>query len=95
MERLKLQDKKECIYCHTTRDLHRHHIFFGIGLRSQSEKYGLTVYLCSKHHNMSDNSVHFNRQLDLDLKEWAQKKAMKHYGWTEDDFRQRFIRSYI
>ena len=90
-----LQTERECALCRTTLNLHRHHVFFGRGLRSQSEKYGLTVYLCAKHHNMSDYSVHMNHSLDNGLKQWAQEKAMKHYNWTEDDFRQRFIRSYL
>jgi hypothetical protein len=44
---------------------------------------------------MSDNSVHFNRELDIGLKEWAQEKAMRHYSWSKDDFRKLFIRSYL
>jgi hypothetical protein len=35
---------------------------------------------------MSDEGVHFNSELDLALKQAAQKKAMEHYGWTTEDF---------
>lgn len=89
-----LQKNRECLLCHTTLDLHRHHCFEGSN-RQASEKYGLTVYLCAKHHNMSNASVHLNEELNRKVKRWAQRKAMKYYNWTEDDFRQRFIRSYL
>ena len=34
-------------------------------------------------------------ELDLKLKELGQETAMAVYGWSKDDFRDRFGRSYI
>lgn len=90
-----LQKSKRCLVCGTERDLHVHHVFFGWGLRAQSEKYGLTVNLCARHHNMSNEGVHFDHEFDLRLKRAAQEKAMIYYGWSIEDFRKIFVRNYI
>ena len=90
-----LQKKKRCLLCHTEQDLHLHHVFEGTGRRKISDKYGLTVWLCAKHHNMSDEGVHFNRKLELAIKKAAQKKAMQHYGWTVDNCIGIFGKNYI
>lgn len=67
-----LQVKKECYACHRTANLHDHHVFYGTANRKKSEKYGLKVWLCPYHHNMSDEGVHFNKALDTRLKQMAQ-----------------------
>lgn len=54
-----IQAKKECYFCGAKSNLHEHHVFNGRN-RSNSEKYGLKVYLCARHHNLSKDSVHFN-----------------------------------
>lgn len=54
-----IQNEKECYYCGSRLNLHEHHIFPGRN-RNNSEKYGLKIWLCDKHHNMSNDSVHFN-----------------------------------
>lgn len=41
------------------------------------------------------NAIHRNHDEDLRLKKWAQRKAMEHYGWPEEKFRQEFGRSYL
>lgn len=88
-----IQKVKRCAVYHTTLDLHEHHIFAGAD-RSNSERYGLKVWLCARHHNMSSEGVHSNAALDRKLKAIAQKRAMKHYGWTKEDFIKIFRRSY-
>ena len=75
--------------------MHLHHVFEGTGRRSISDRYGLTVWLCAKHHNMSDEGVHFNRELDLALKEAAQKKAMEYYKLTVEDFIKIMGKNYL
>lgn len=90
-----LQSQKRCLICHTTANLHRHHVYEGWGVRKISEKYGLTVYLCARHHNMSDEGVHFNQELNRQIKRWAQKKAMKYYGWVTEDFIKIIGRNYL
>jgi hypothetical protein len=81
-----LQEKKECYKCKTTYDLHSHHIFSGTANRKLSEQYGLKIWLCSRHHNMSNAGIHFDRDFELEVKQMAQQKAMEHYGWSVEDF---------
>ena len=88
-----LNNKRECFVCRTPLNLHKHHIYEG-ARRSKSEQYGCWVYLCARHHNMSDEGVHFNRDLDLKIKRICQKAWQKHYNKTEDEFRAIFGRSY-
>lgn len=89
-----LQSEKECYVCGTTCNLHSHHIFMGTANRKQSEKYGLKVWLCAYHHNMSNEGVHFNKPLDNHLKEMAQQYFEEHFG-TREDFRREFGKSYL
>ena len=78
--------------------LEEHHVFEGAD-RRHSETYGLKVWLCKYHHTGdirgNGEAVHFNIKTQNALKAWAQKKAMKHYKWSVEDFRKIFGRSYI
>lgn len=61
-----MQDTKECYLCrrwYNCRTLHTlelHHIFPGWANRSISDRLGLTVWLCHRHHNEPPLGVHFN-----------------------------------
>ena len=66
-----LQLEKECYLCRRTDNLHSHHVFGGTN-RRWSERFGLKVWLCPEHHNMSDAGIHFNKELDLKVKRMAQ-----------------------
>lgn len=88
-----LQDEYECIVCRTTLDLHEHHVIGGSANRRLSEKYGLKVWLCYRHHNGSDVGVHFNRELDLRLKRFAQAKFEETH--TREEFRAIFGKSWL
>lgn len=90
-----LQTEKECYVCHTTRDLHDHHIFEGgtNGNRKMSEKYGMKIWLCAYHHNMSDEGIHFNKALDMQVKMMAQEKFEETH--TRAEFREVFGKSYL
>ena len=95
-----IQSKKECFICRTNYDvetitgLHEHHIFEGIGRRKQSEKYGLKVWLCHRHHTTDPRySVHYQKALDLDLKKRAQQKFEETH--TREEFIEHFIKSYL
>lgn len=83
-----IQTEKECYICRTTRNLHEHHIFYGTANRRMSEMYGMKVWLCQEHHT-GQNGVHFDRQLDLQMKTMAQ-------GVFEDQIgdRERFIETF-
>jgi hypothetical protein len=68
-------------------------VFYGTANRKKSEEFGCWVYLCAGHHNMTDYSVHFNKELDLKLKKECQKEFEK-YG-SREDFRRIFGKSYL
>ena len=88
-----LQVKKECFVCKTTYGLHDHHIVYGTANRKKSEEYGFKVWLCGRHHNLSNEGVHFNRELDLKLKRIAQEKWLAG-GHTKEEWHQEFGKWY-
>ena len=69
-----MSNEPECYICHTPLNLHKHHIFEGTGRRNLSEYWGCWVYLCANHHNMSRFGVHFDKSLDLKLKQECQTR---------------------
>lgn len=75
--------------------LDKHHVFGG-ALRKKSEHYGLTIYVHhEKCHVFGRYAVHVHPEVDQQVKAFAQKKAMKQFGWSEEDFRDLFYKSYI
>lgn len=82
-----------CAVCGRMDDIHRHHIFYGIN-KKHSEEYGLVIYLCPYHHNMSDEAIHFNKELDLETKQNAERWFIENFG-TIEDFRRIFGRSWL
>lgn len=90
-----ISNERECLVCKTTYNLHKHHIFGGNGRRKVSERNGAWCYLCAKHHNMSDNSVHMNHVLDLKIKRMAQEIYERDYGWSREKFIATFGRNYL
>ena len=94
-----LQDNNDaCFLCGMNRNfepLDKHHCFGGAD-RKKSEEYGLFVYLHHyKCHIFGSDSVHKNNDIRFRLCAYAQRKAMEHYGWSEDEFREIFGRSYL
>jgi hypothetical protein len=92
-----LQLDKRCWLCGRTGPEHldRHHVYAG-AMRNQSEKYGLTVWLCHDScHERGTYAVHNNRATREELQAWAQKRAMDYYGWSMADWMSRFYKSYI
>ena len=92
------EDKEHCFICGGNSNfepLDEHHCYGGAN-RKLSEKYGLKVYL---HHNtchiFGKNSVHQNATVNNALKKVVQERAMQKHGWTEDDFRKIFGKSYL
>ena len=93
-----LQNDKECYICRqfgecNTQDLEDHHIFFGPN-RKLSEKYGMKVYLCARHHR-GNASPHMCRAIDIELKQMAERKFLEHYNKTVEDFITIFGKNYI
>lgn len=85
-----------CFLCGRTDErLDVHHIFGGPN-RALSDKYGLTVKLChSRCHIYGNKAVHRNRQTMQELHEYGQRKWMKDYNGSIEDFRKIFGKNYI
>ena len=69
----------------TSSGLHRHHIMFGTANRQQSEKYGLWVWLCVKHHNEDHGlyAVHYNKEVNLRLRRDAERIFLQTHTLNE------------
>lgn len=89
-----ISNEKECLICKTTKNLHRHHIYAGLGQRDLSEKHGCWVYLCANHHNASKWGVHNYKPLDINLKRRCQI-AWEEKNGDRDEFIKVFGRSYL
>lgn len=87
-----MQSDKYCYMCHKPDGLHKHHVF-GAANRKWSEKYGLWIWLCPTHHNMSDQGIHFNKALDLEVKQIAQREFEDTY--SREDFMRIFGKNYL
>lgn len=88
-----ISNERQCLICEMPYNLHKHHIFYGASRRQTSEKYGCWCYLCARHHNMSNDGVHFNSALDRKLKAFAQKRFIEVYPGL--DFLQIFGKNYL
>lgn len=95
MRSIMMSERGVCYLCQKRTQTEYHHVFNGQPNRKRSEQYGLTVYLCPACHNSSPDSVHQNQETDDFLKADTQKKAMEYYGWTVDDFRAIFGKSWL
>lgn len=89
-----IQKEKACYICGAEVMLEEHHVYGG-PCRKLSERYGLKVYLCHYCHNEPPNGVHFNAAVNERLKAEVQQIAMDHYGWSVEDFRKYFRKSFI
>lgn len=74
--------------------LDRHEIFGG-PLRQKSKRYGLWVSICHEGCHLGPRGVHASREKREPLQRVAQLKAMEVYGWSEDDWRKEFYKSYL
>jgi hypothetical protein len=110
-----MQDKKDhqcyiCLQLHgddsTKYDLEEHHVIYGFGRRKLSEKYGLKVMLCRRHHrgdiNGSRDAVHgWASTEDIWLKRqaqraWEKKNTVDPESETAHEmFRGIFGKSYL
>lgn len=88
-----ISNERCCYLCGQTVYLHRHHVLYGRGRRHLSEKYGLWVYLCPFHHNMSKWGVHNNKEADDLLKRVAQTCFERSH--SREEFMQIFGRNYL
>ena len=70
-----------------------HHIYYGVGNRSLSTRFGEVVGLCYNHHRGAQGVHNGNRGLDMELKKIGQRAFMEHY--PQDDFLAVFGRNYL
>ena len=89
-----MQKEKRCIVCGSMFNIHTHEVYFGKN-RQKSIEDGCCVYLCGKHHNQSNEGVHFNHELDMKLKKEMEVAWLEYYNKTIQDFRERYGRSYL
>lgn len=87
-----LQDKKQCYITGQVINLHRHHVFQG-SRRKASEKWGCWIWLTAEMHNMSNKGVHFNRELDMRIKQDMQRAFEVKHG--HDKFMEVFGKNYL
>ena len=89
-----IQNRKACFICSKQYGLHDHHIYFGIGRRSISEKNGFKVWLCQEHHTGS-TGVHgkHGHDIDLFLKQECQRKYEETH--SREDFISLIGRNYL
>lgn len=86
-------DDLEHCYFKQTEGVEIHHIFFGNPyFRKHSEEDGFIIPLSPEEHRGNDG-VHFNRRLDLDLKQHCQRVFEEEH--TRDEFIQRYGKSYL
>ena len=93
-----IQARHECYLCaeqglYIEQGLDRHHIIFG-PMRSKSERYGLWVYVCAKkHHIYGPEAPHSNREVDIHLKQIAQRQFESLY--SHEKWMQEFGKNYL
>lgn len=92
MARSILQNEKRCWFCSSMVGLECHHIMSGTANRKLSEKYGLKVWLCNKHHTGDEGAQYdpaMNRQLKRDA-QYAFERKYGHQMWMEI-FRKNYL----
>lgn len=75
---------------------HRHEAFFGTRNRQKSIDDGLVVFLTFKNHE-GTFGVHGKNghELDLEIKQEAEKTWCDYYKKTKEDFRERYGKNYV
>lgn len=92
---IRLNDAGRCAICGKEHGLHKHHVFFGTANRQLSEEDGMVVYLCPDCHEHGARAVHRNREVDVALKQAAERVWMEDRDADEDAFRARYGRSWL
>lgn len=70
-----------------------HHIYGGNANRKISDKYGLVVWLCQKHHNTAPFGVHHNQKHMEILRQDGQREFEKSH--SREEFVKLFGRNYL
>lgn len=70
-----------------------HHVFYGTANRRLAQEDGYIIGLCPRHHNMSDEGIHFNPQLDIKWKRYAQHHFERTH--SREEFIARYGKSWL
>ena len=88
MKSIMQRERREDGVCYLCKKLNRdinpkivqeHHVVFGTANRRLSEKYGLKVFLCLKHHEEGPEAVHKNHENARILQRDAQEAFEAHF----------------
>lgn len=85
-------DMCHCYVCGSP-NVEIHHIIFGTANRDLSDKFGLIVPLCSKHHRTGKHAVHKDINANLFFKKMAQEQFKKHF--PQYDFIEIFGKDWL
>lgn len=85
-----LHDRSEGCWVCGSPYVEEHHIFGGAN-RKNSEKYGLKIYLCHRHHNEPSTGVHFVPEFRAEIQKMGQEAYELVYG---DNFKEVFGKDY-
>ena len=89
-------DDMDHCYFTGSNQVERHHIFSqqGGGVREKCEKYGFVIPLRQDLHPNGASKGHDYNEIDIALKQMAQRYYEEHYG-TREEFRKEFRKSYL
>lgn len=87
------KDGSRCFFCGGMQGLEEHHIFGGAANRKLSEKYGLKITCCKKHHTDPKEGVQYNREMNQSTKRLAQ--IAFEGRWTHDLWMETFKKNYL
>ena len=86
-----IADMSYCYVCGRTEPLETHHCFHGTANRRLADEDGMVVSLCPRCHR----EVHRNAELDIRIKQEAQRIWMVRYHGTIEAFRVRYGKNYL
>lgn len=85
-------DMNTCFLTGSTYWVERHHIFGGAN-RKKSELYGLVLPITHIFHNEPEYGIHHNEELDLMIKQYAQRRFEEIY--SHELFMLEFGKNYL
>ncbi len=107
MESIITKYTKNCIICGRPTN-HMHHCIEGTANRQMSENFGLKIPLCPDHHNLGNNSVHLQTEMNVmshiigqlayERRFCAEKRGLPFEPLEEEarqSFREKFGKSYL
>lgn len=83
-----------CYLCERRMATERHEIFGG-ARRDKSKALGLWVNLCGGCHRTEPHAVHQSKDMAMKMKRAGQKKAMRVYEWSQEEWMRRFYKNYL